>query len=167
MDTVQINKIIKSLLDALKIRAKIEHSLSNNEKGEVLRINILTQEDAGLLIGPGGEHLDDLQRVARIVIRKQSPPQDVSRGDELSPRRVIPTIVLDVNDYRKERQEFLKRLAKDAVDKACLGERTELEPMSSFERRIIHLVVADSGEKVASESVGEERERRVVISPLH
>ena len=56
---------------------------------------------------------------------------------------------------KKQKPYFLK--------KASFGERVEFNPMSAFERRIIHLAVADAGKEVVSESVGEGSLRRVVV----
>lgn len=150
MDISYINKTIKDLLRIIGIEAEIENFFSNNEKGEILRVNILAQKDAGLLIGLQGENLRALETILRGIFRRQN-----SEGYLL--------LVLDVNNYKKERQEFLKKMAADAIKKAFLNGRTELNPMDAFDRRIIHLTVASVGGDISSESVGEGESRRVVI----
>lgn len=149
MDVSYANKKIKDLLKIIGVEAEIENFFSNNEEREVLRVNISTQKDAGLLIGPQGENLNALQTIFKVIFRKQNSGS--------------PFVVLDINNYKKERQEFLKKMAADAIKKAFLSGRTELNPMSAFDRRIIHLTVASVGGDIFSESIGERESRRVVI----
>lgn len=151
MDTSYINKTIKNLLSIMGVDAEIENIFLKNEDRDVLKINILTQKEAGLLIGPQGENLNALQTILKVMLRKQNL------------EGLNPLIVLDVNNYKKERQEFLKKLAADAIKKAFLNGKTELSPMNAFDRRIIHLTVASVGGDISSESIDEGENRRVVI----
>jgi len=77
----------------------------------------------------------------------------------------IINFIVDVNNYKKKKEQYLKDLALDVASRAkSSSEEIELAPMSSYERRIIHLVLAEN-EEVTTESTGEEPERRVIIKP--
>jgi len=72
---------------------------------------------------------------------------------------------LDINDYQKQRVEYLKNLARETADQvAFLKQQKTLSPMSSYDRRIIHEELSGRHD-VATESSGEGEERCVVITP--
>ena len=75
------------------------------------------------------------------------------------------TIVLDVNDYRKSRATFLIDVAKQAVARVRNTQKAEaLFPMSAYERRIVHMELATCPD-IATESIGVEPQRRIIIKP--
>ena len=81
----------------------------------------------------------------------------ILRKEEQSP------CVVDVNYYRKERERLIVELARAAAHKAALRkEEVELPPMNSYERRIVHMELADKPD-LQTESIGESRDRRVII----
>jgi spoIIIJ-associated protein len=107
--------------------------------------------DAGRLIGKGGRTLAALEFLANAVVNK---------GDA-DPVRVV----IDVGGYKRRRDERLRQTALRAVGRVRkTGDPVELEPMSAAERRIVHMTVAEEAD-VSSESTGEGRARRVVVSP--
>ena len=72
-------------------------------------------------------------------------------------------LILDVNDYRKSRAIYLIDLAKQAVNRVRNTQKAEaLLPMTSYERRVVHMELASCPD-IATESIGEEPYRRVVI----
>ena len=72
--------------------------------------------------------------------------------------------MLDVDGYRNQRGKELTKVAEDAVEKVKeTGEEIALPPMSAYERKIVHDVVADLG--FVSESEGEGQARHIVVSP--
>jgi spoIIIJ-associated protein len=74
-------------------------------------------------------------------------------------------IYLDVNEYRKSKESYLKTLANSAADEVVLLKKEkELPPMPPRDRRIVHVVIQERGD-LLSESRGEEPERKVVIRP--
>ncbi|MCD6402414.1 hypothetical protein J7L36_00985, partial [bacterium] len=74
-------------------------------------------------------------------------------------------INLDINKYKKKKTEYLKELANSVADQVALTKKEKvLPPMQAFERRIIHLELADRSD-VTTESIGKEPERRVVVKP--
>ena len=149
MDKVDIIKeTIKELLEAMKFDGRVV--IDNAETDNILA-NIQT-EQAGFLIGQAGANLDALQHLTRILVNKKN-------------EEPIP-FVLDVNDYRKHRIELLKDLARNMAQQA-LAEKVSLtlQPMSAYERRIIHLALIDYSQ-ISTESIGYEPERRIVIKPI-
>ncbi len=72
---------------------------------------------------------------------------------------------LDINDYKKERENYLVALAKNAAYEVReTKHERELEPMPASERRVVHVALA-SFEGVVTESIGEKGDRRVVVKP--
>ena len=113
------------------------------------RIN-LSGADAGVIIGKYGETMKALEYIVNLT----------ERNDEESPR-----IRLDSDGYRVRREQSLQRLAQSAARKAVRrGKPTYLEPMTSWERRIIHIALKDDA-SVETRSVGEAPARKVVVWP--
>jgi spoIIIJ-associated protein len=98
-----------------------------------LTMNIVT-EDSARLIGRQGQTLRDLQYLLnRMLFRRDQP--------------ATPRITLDVGGYRQQAREELIRKTKDAADKVRRwGDVVELEPMNSFDRRIVHNTIKDDPE---------------------
>jgi spoIIIJ-associated protein len=108
--------------------------------------------DAGLVIGEEGGHLSAWAQVIKAVLQKFFPE--------------VKRLSLDVNNYRAAKNEELRELARRAAREAVLKKKSvELQPMNAYERRIIHSELALRPD-VKTESIGEEPERRVVVSPL-
>ena len=104
-----------------------------------------------MLIGPRGETLDSLQFLSRLMVAHKLH------------RRA--NFVVDVEGFRRRREQALTRLAERMAEKARQrGEPIGLEPMSAYERRIIHMTLRDSAD-VYTESTGEGKQRRVRIIP--
>ncbi|MCI5802546.1 MAG: RNA-binding cell elongation regulator Jag/EloR [Oscillospiraceae bacterium] len=137
-----LQKIFKGMgLDEVAIEVK------ETESGAAL---ILSGEGLGVLIGRRGETLDSLQYLAGLVANRME-------GDYFR-------ITLDSNSYREKREKTLESLAKKLAGQvARTGRNMTLEPMNPYERRIIHATVQGI-EGVTSSSIGEEPNRRVVIS---
>lgn len=102
------------------------------------------------LVGAGGQVLESLQELTRLAVA-----QATGRRSRL---------MLDVAGFRAARREELTATGRRACDRVreC-GDRVVLEPMSAFERKVIHDAVAEEG--LASESEGEEPNRWVVVLP--
>jgi spoIIIJ-associated protein len=113
----------------------------------------LKAEEPQILIGKQGETLLEIQHLLKIILKKQIAPDKNFYID------------LDVNDYKKKKIEYLKEMARAAADEVSLSKREKtLTPMPAYERRIIHLELADR-EDVATESIGQGLEKEVVIKP--
>ncbi|MBU2472618.1 KH domain-containing protein [Patescibacteria group bacterium] len=143
-----IKKTITELLEKMNFKGEV--SIDSSDKDNIL-VNISTDE-AGFLIGQAGVNLDALQYLSRVLISKKSDKS--------------VQFLLDINDYRKNRINFLKELAGN-ISKQALLERAAitLQPMPAHERRIIHLALVDHPE-INTESIGDESERRIVIKPI-
>jgi len=143
----KIKKHSKELLSCLGF--EVEPVITEQE--EVVLIN-LPIEQPGLLIGRGGEGLEALQHILRLLIM---------RDEEI----VNSNIVIDIAGYRNKKVEDVKNLASDkAYLVISTGVEEILPEMSSYERRIVHMVCSNI-EEVDTESIGEGRERKVVIKP--
>src|SRR3989344_3280520 len=111
----------------------------------------LTAQDPQMFIGEGGRVLGDIQYLLRLMLKKELK----------DPVRIL----LDINGYRKNKESYLRELARTTGDEVSLLKKTrELDPMPPSDRRIIHEELAGRSD-VVSESTGEEPERRVVIRP--
>lgn len=111
----------------------------------------LTIENPGMIIGENGQTLLEIQHLLRRILQKRMNMQ------------LPPQVALDVNNYRKAKEEYLRTMAKEAADEVLLLKKTkELPPMSSFERRVVHEEIGKR-EGLSSESIGEGEDRRVVI----
>ena len=130
-----------------------EPTIDIQESGDTLTINV-DGENVGPMIGHHGDALDALQLLTGLVVNPQG--RDSEKYWHVS---------LDVSRYRARREETLVRLARRLAEKADeTGERQELEPMNSYERRIIHTALADY-EGIETWSEGEEPYRHIVIAP--
>lgn len=120
------------------------------EKDNVL-VKTRTDEPK-VLIGQSGQTLSEIQKLLKSVLRKKFPEERFFLN-------------IDVNDYREKKVEYLKQTARSLADDVVLtGKEKKLDPMPAFERRIIHMELAERGD-VRTESVGREPERSVVIKP--
>jgi spoIIIJ-associated protein len=94
--------------------------------------------------------INDIEHILRLVARRNN----------LNP------IFVDINNYRKERENIIIELAKAAARKSNLNkEEVALPPMNAYERRLVHLELS-SRPDIKTESVGEAKERHVVIKPI-
>lgn len=139
---------LEELLDIVDLDGDIEIEI----RGERTFISIQAEagsEELQDLVGSKGEVLDALQELTRLAVV-------TATGNRTR-------LVLDINGYRAQRNDQLKKIAEDAVTKAReTGDEVHLEPMSAFERKIVHDFVAEAG--LVSESEGEGKRRHVVVS---
>jgi len=85
----------------------------------------------------------------------------------ISQKETQQKVWLDVNNYRRERERLIAELAKAAAHKAIINKQEiQLPPMNAYERRLVHLEIA-SHPDLKTESIGEGKERRVVIKPIY
>jgi len=140
---------VKTVLTDIGLNAEAE--LYACEDG-TRRINIVG-EDASTLIGHHGDTLDALQYITNLVANKRE------NGEK--PKYV--KISIDIEGYRAKREEALRTLARRMADKVLRYKKSVmLEPMSPYERRIIHSEVQNI-EGVATNSIGSDNNRKVVM----
>ncbi|MDO8436468.1 MAG: R3H domain-containing nucleic acid-binding protein [bacterium] len=144
-------EIIKSIVNEFFQKTTFDVELEFlPEKEETIPIKIKTEEPQ-ILIGEGGQTLSEIQHLLRAILKKK-----ISASFYID---------LDINDYKKRKIEYLKELAKSAADEVALtGQEKQLPAMTAYERRIIHLELAGR-ENIATESIGREPERILVIKP--
>ena len=120
-------------------------------QGATSRVSVRIRGDARILIGEHGNNLAALEHILRRIATKKYGCEG--------------PFSLDINDYRMQRLEELKQDVKQAAHGVRMHKKPiPLRPMSSFERRIVHLLLAEYPD-IATESVGADPERRVVIKP--
>ena len=130
-------------------------SASRSTTGETSRLNVVADGDEkealGALIGRKGERLSALQHLVNLMLSKEIG--------------TWTRVLVDVEDYRGRRERQLRELADRAAARVVeTGKMLQLEPMSALERRWIHLALRDHP-AVATQSIGEEPNRRVVLIP--
>ncbi|MBF0979845.1 MAG: protein jag [Clostridiales bacterium] len=136
---------LKDMIDKMGI--DVEVSARENKDGEI-HIDI-NGKDSACVIGKRGQTLDAIQYLTRVV---------VNRDEENYTK-----IVVDAGEYRAKREATLAKLAKRLADKVTrTGKPVKLEPMSPYERKIIHSALQNH-KKVTTRSEGKEPYRRVVI----
>jgi len=137
-----LEQVIKEMGITASVDIKLEEKTAYfNIKGENLAI----------LIGKRGQTLNSLQYLTQLVANKTSTDY-------------VP-IILDAENYREKRRETLTQLAVKLADKVVkTNKEFSLEPMPSFERKIIHSTLMED-ERVQTYSVGTEPNRYVVIAP--
>jgi spoIIIJ-associated protein len=136
---------VEGLLDVADLDGDIDMDVEG-DRALVSVVGATLQE----LVGPRGEVLEALQELTRLAVHRQTG--------------VRTRIMLDVGGYRTRRRMELTALGQDAAeDVGRTGVARRLDPMTPFERKIIHDAVAAAG--LRSESEGEEPNRRVVVLP--
>jgi spoIIIJ-associated protein len=146
-------EIVQGLLQHMRIEASVSarHTEPDDMTGKRLLLLDVQGDDLGELIGPRGEVLSDFQFVARLMA-----------GQRLHQRA---DFLVDVDGYRQRRQQALAKLARRMAGKAVKrGRPVTLEPMSPYDRRIIHLTLRGD-DTVYTESTGQGNQRRVRIFP--
>lgn len=142
---------IKNIVEEFFIKIGLPVEVDVKEPMDsIVSINIKT-EDAQLLIGERGQTLFEIQNLIKLVLRKQVNEKEQFFLD------------MDINDYKKKKVEYLKEMARLAADEVILTKKEkELIPMSPYERRIIHMALAERTD-IISQSAGFSSNRRVVI----
>lgn len=142
-----INNFLKYFIE------KIDNNLKYEVKIENYTIMVeINGEKAGMLIGYRGESLNSLQNILSAI------------GNKNSSERI--KVSLDIEGYRGKREKILEELA-EKVAKTVLrtGKSITLEPMSPYERKVIHNKLQNNN-KVQTHSIGENDNRRVVIEKI-
>ncbi len=143
-----VKKIITDLLEKCGIHSTVEFEESIT-KGLVFNIS---SNDSYLLIGRQGATLHALQILVQAITAKQL-------------KSIEPFyFTLDVDDYKRKREWYLKETAKGAVLQVKrTGRAVALEPMPSYERRFVHAYLQENNPEIESSSIGQEPYRKIVI----
>lgn len=142
-----VSEVLENVLSLLAMEGSFEVT-----EGDADVIVSIDTEDAGRLIGVRGETLDALQLIVNQISSKQHP-EDFKR------------VIIDVGDWRKNKESELGNKAQRWAEEVKeSGKEMELEPMPAWQRRIVHLAI-ETIEGVSTQSVGEGRDRHLVITP--
>lgn len=146
-DLEKIKETVKDFFEKTPFEVELEVL---PEQEQTLPINLETEEPQ-ILIGEHGQTLLEIQRLLRAILKRK-----IEEPFYLD---------LDINGYKKQKKEYLRETARSAADEVALTKKEKILPvMPAYERRIIHMELAER-EDVVSESTGQEPERSVVIKP--
>jgi len=145
-ETIQtVEETAKTLLS----KAGIEGTIRVSQKDEESVAVDITCEDPQLYIGEKGQTMAEILFILKSMVRKKL-------GSPVF-------VVLDINDYRKNKEHYVKELARTTADEvSLLKDPRELPPMNPAERRLVHMELQERGD-IETESIGEGYERRVVV----
>jgi spoIIIJ-associated protein len=144
----QPKEILETILGTLGFAATVEeHTLDGD-----LTLDVKTDE-SGRLIGRQGQTLADLQYIVNRILFQQD--------------QSVPKVMLDVGGYRSQAREALVNKAKDAAEKVRRwGDAVELEPMGSFDRRIVHHALRDDPDvETQSVEVDGTEKKALILRP--
>jgi spoIIIJ-associated protein len=141
---------INIILEKLNVNAKVSVKLGESDENRVQPVLIdIEGNDLSFLIGRKAETIDALQYITSLIV-----------GRELD--RWVP-LQIDVQNYRKRREDALRKLARRIADQVVsTGRKQVLEPMPPNERRIIHIELKENP-YVETVSFGEEPRRKVTV----
>lgn len=140
----------KNLLNDVLSVMKLEAEVDVSERDGHLFVN-LEGRDLGVLIGRRGETLDAMQYLLNLSVNKHQEQRK--------------KVILDIEGYRKRREETLQKLAYKLADKVKQrGRNVVLEPMNAQERRVIHTALQERDD-IQTFSEGEEPYRKIIITP--
>jgi len=145
----------KEILETLLTHLGFEGVSVEIREGETSRLNVVgntsDREALGSLIGRKGERLSALQHLVNLMLSRRTGQWT--------------RVLVDVEDYRGRRERQLVDLAARAAERVIeTGKMLQLEPMPALERRWIHIALRDNA-GVATQSIGEEPNRRIVVLP--
>lgn len=145
----QEGEIAADYVEGLLDIADIDGDIDMDVEGDRAVVSVVDIK-GGDLVGPNGEVLEAIQELTRLAVHRQTGERS--------------RLMLDIGGYRDRRRSELSELgSKIAADVKRNGEPKSLQPMTPFERKIVHDAVAAAG--LRSESEGEEPRRFVVVLP--
>src|SRR6476659_3483539 len=145
----QEGDIAADYLEELLDIADLDGDLDMDVEGDRAAVSIVGA-DLSQLVGSNGEVLDALQELTRLAVYRETGERS--------------RLMLDISGYRANKREQLEKLAEETITRVREnGEQVSLDPMSPFERKVVHDAVAAAG--LSSESEGAEPRRHVVVLP--
>lgn len=124
---------------------------ATNSDDEVIELHVPSTHLNGFLIGQRGDTMRAMQFMVSNALK--------NNGHE------VTRVNVDIADYKKQRADRLAEVAQEWIAEVkSTNQPKELEPMNSADRRIVHKTASENG--VQTESVGEGRDRHIVLKPL-
>ena len=148
----RISGTIKKMIGFMNLECQVElrEELSSDSRVSLV-ISMHTPDNARFLIGKNGQNLKAFEHLVRSMFMKDN--------------KDIAGIAIDVNDYKRSRASYIVDMAKQAVTRVRNTQKAEvLLPMSAYERRVVHMELAACPD-IATESTGEEPNRKITIKP--
>jgi len=143
----KIKEITSEFFDKITFEVEVDFL---PQKDLTIPIEVKT-DSPQILIGEGGQTLVEIQHLLKAMSRKRIKEDFY--------------IDLDINGYKKKKIEYLKELAKSIADDVSLSKKERLlPPMPAYERRVVHLELADRID-VTTESIDREPRRKVIVRP--
>ncbi len=147
--------VLEEMLYKMEINAAVVYQeqavVQESERAATPIVFDIEGDELGILIGRRGQTLACLQYIVRLMVSHKV--------------KASTLIVIDVNGYKQQRYKSLNNLANRIAEEVEANEKSfELEPMPAYERRIIHMALADHPD-VTTESTGIGEARKVVIIP--
>jgi spoIIIJ-associated protein len=149
----QEGEIAADYLEGLLDIADLDGDIDMDVEGDRAAVSIVSEgtgRDLQKLVGRDGEVLEALQELTRLAVHRETGERS--------------RLMLDIAGFRARKREELTALGVRAAEEAKgTGQPVKLQPMTPFERKVVHDAVAAAG--LRSESEGEEPQRRVVVLP--
>ena len=149
----QEGEIAADYLEGLLDIADLDGDIDMDVEGERASVSIIGDSgtrDLDKLVGREGEVLEALQELTRLAVHRETGERS--------------RLMLDIAGFRARKRAELAKLGTQAADEVKeTGQPVKLDPMTPFERKVVHDAVAAAG--LRSESEGEEPQRRVVVLP--
>ncbi len=146
----KIASTIKKIVSFMNLDCQVEIQEESGSELKTTVVSVYTPDNVRFIIGKNGQNLKAFEHLVRAMLLKNKDSRN---------------IVVDINDYKKSRASFVVEAAKQAVSRVRNTQKAEvLTPMSAYERRIVHMELAAYPD-VATESIGDEPQRRIVIKP--
>jgi spoIIIJ-associated protein len=156
----EISSRAKKIVDTILAKMNVDGETKISSEDHKIIIDIESM-DGALLIGKKGQTLEAFQYIVNLMINREIKA-GLYKGITLEDKYKI---IIDTEGYLLRREETLIKLANNFAEKVkSSGKKTELEPMSAHDRRVIHLALQDMP-GVKTESEGEGSFRRIVIYP--
>ncbi|OIV37262.1 single-stranded DNA-binding protein [Mangrovactinospora gilvigrisea] len=148
--------IAADYLEGLLDIADLDGDIDMDVEGDRASVSIIADDDTSVsrslqkLVGRDGEVLEALQELTRLAVHRETGERS--------------RLMLDIAGFRARRREELAEIGRKAAEEArSTGKPVRLDPMTPFERKVVHDAVKAVG--LTSESEGEEPQRRVVVVP--
>jgi spoIIIJ-associated protein len=144
----------KAILETVLTNLGFPSTIEEQQIEDTILLEVKT-EDSGRLIGRQGQTLADLQYIVNRILFQQD--------------QSAPKVLVDVGGYRAAAREALVKKAKEAAEKVRRwGDVVELEPMSAFDRRIVHQAIKDDpGVETHSVEVEGTEKKAILLRPKH
>ncbi len=145
-----IKNLLKDIL--IKMNASFEEIKEEDDGIGIVRLNVISEQDSRVLIGPHGEHLQAINTILKRITETKEEQEEVS-------------YIIDVNNYQKKHLEELRDQTKIIAERVKLFKKEmPLPAMSAYERMIVH-AVAGTIEGIKTRSEGAGNDRYVVVIP--